>query len=119
MDIEYALAGSILNPRMAIAIEDAQGRRIMTFASYFQGSDLPAISGVGLVRCSVEPLCLGPGRYLMSISIGTKTDGLLDSLDAAAWFEIHWNNNFKNGEPYSPVYGPVLHRSDWEILVVQ
>jgi hypothetical protein len=61
-------------------------------------------------------LQLGPGRYLLSVSIGTKEHGLIDSIDGASWFEILWNNNYRNGEPYQSVYGPFLKSSKWEVV---
>ncbi len=66
------------------------------------------------MRCQIPALKLGSGRYLISVSISNKYTGLLDSVDGAAWFEVTWRNNYGNGEPYSPVYGPVLIDSFWE-----
>ena len=87
----------------------------MTFASYFQESNIEELSGSGTVRCLMGPLGLGTGRYLLSVSVADHR-GLIDSVDNVAWFEINWNNNFGNGEPYNQVYGPVLRRSQWESL---
>ncbi len=104
----------IVKPRLAVAIEDASGRRITTLASYLQQSQLPALTGRSTVTCSLPRLDLGPGRYLLSASVGTKNDGLLDSVDNAAWFEVGWRNNYGNGEPYYGVYGPVIRGSEWQ-----
>ena len=104
----------IKEPRMAIAIEDNLGRRLMTVASYFEAEALPSLQGKQPVRCHCGPFFLGPGRYLLSVSIGTKLDGLIDSLDGACWFDVVWGNNFKHGEPYQTVYGPLLKTSTWE-----
>jgi lipopolysaccharide transport system ATP-binding protein len=106
----------IREPRVAVAIEDNLGRRIMTLASYFQNSRLADIETTSQVRCTLPNLCLGSGRYLISVSIGDKYQGLLDSLDSAAWFEVAWQNNYGNGEPYHPIYGPVLANSVWECM---
>jgi len=104
----------IKEPRVAIAIEDHLGRRLMTLASYFEDEALPGLQGKKKLRCQCGPLFLGPGRYLLSVSIGTKLDGLIDSLDGACWFDVLWGNNFKNGETYHSVYGPLLKTSKWE-----
>jgi lipopolysaccharide transport system ATP-binding protein len=101
-------------PRIAVSIEDALGRRITTVASYFLDQQLDDIETPCRVRCTLPQLRLGSGRYLISVSIGDRYAGLLDSLDCAAWFEVVWNNNYGNGEPYHPVYGPVLTQSRWE-----
>ena len=116
IQIEYEFKEPVKNPRWAISIEDYQGRRIMTFASYFQDNNVSESSGRGAIRCSVGELGLGTGRYLLSVSVFDKTIGMLDGVENAAWFEIIWHNNFKDGEPYYQVYGPVLRSSKWEVL---
>jgi lipopolysaccharide transport system ATP-binding protein len=104
----------IREPRLALAIEDNLDRRILTVASYFQTHSLSTIENQCRVVCTLPNLCLGAGRYLISVSIGTKYQGLLDSVDGGAWFEVGWNNNYGNGEPYHSIYGPVLTDSTWE-----
>lgn len=116
VEIDYELPQEQRGLRWAIAIEDYLGRRVMTFASYFQGSAVADVSRSGTLRCSMGPLCLGPGRYLLSVSVATKEQHLIDSIDNAAWFEIIWNNYYENSEPYNQFYGPVLRRSQWEAL---
>ncbi len=104
----------IREPRAAVAIEDQYGRRILTVASYFHSQDLADITAECCLRCTLPKISLGTGRYLISVSIGDKYNGLLDSVDNAAWFEVGWNNNYGNGEPYTPVFGPVLAEALWE-----
>ncbi|HEX8889090.1 MAG TPA: ABC transporter ATP-binding protein [Pyrinomonadaceae bacterium] len=104
----------IKEPRIALAIEDSTGQRITTVATYFQDSRIPDISAPSRIRCTLPPLRLGSGRYLLSVSIANKYQGMIDGLHNAAWFEIVWRNNFGNGEAYSPIYGPVLTTSAWE-----
>ena len=108
----------VKTPRFAVAIEDSLGRRLMTFASYFNhaNSELSSVATNTVARCEIGQLSLAPGRYLLSVSLGTMHDGLLDSIDGLAWFEIVWNNNFADGEPYDPVYGPVLKESAWTLV---
>ncbi len=116
IDLTLDPRAPIKEPRVAIAIEDSRGRRIMTLASYFQSAPLPDIHAKREVRCVIPQLNLGPGRYLLSVSVATKYTGLLDSVDSAAWFEVQWRNNYGNGEPYHAVYGPVLARSSWQAI---
>jgi homopolymeric O-antigen transport system ATP-binding protein len=104
----------VTNPRAAIAIEDCYGRRIMTAASYFEANELAHIDKGCRVTCTIANLSLGSGRYLISVSIGDKYFGLLDSIDNAAWFDVEGSNPYANGEPYLPVYGPVLKSSTWK-----
>jgi len=116
VEIDYEFPQQREGLRWAIAIEDYLGRRLMTFASYFQRSAVGDVPSSGTVRCSMGSLSLGTGRYLLSVSVGTREQGLFDSIDNAAWFEVNWNNYYGNSEPYSQVYGPVLRRSSWEVL---
>ena len=115
-EITIDTTDAIREPRVALAIEDNHGRRLMTLASYFSGEVLASFQRKTKLRCLCEPLFLGSGRYLLSVSVGTKQDGLVDSLDGACWFDVSWDNNFKNGEPFLPVYGPILKTSKWEIV---
>ena len=112
VEVTIQLESVVRSPRMAVAIEDSMGRRITTYASYFGSVALPEMAGTAVVRCRVPRLGLAPGRYLLSVSIDARTVGL-DNLHNAAWFEVEWNNNYGNGEPYNPIYGPVLANSIW------
>jgi lipopolysaccharide transport system ATP-binding protein len=115
VDVGIKLPRPIREPRVALAIEDSHGRRIMTMASYFSKHGLGPLDGEKTVRCTLDQLRLGSGRYLLSVSIGDKLQGLLDSVDGAGWFQVEWDNNYENGEPYLSVYGPVLARSAWQV----
>ena len=116
--VELSLDASepIRDARVAVAIEDATNRRIVTLASYFGGGSLGDLTGERVVRCRLDRLRLGAGRYLISVSVADKYRGLIDSVDAAGWFEVGWRNNFGNGEPYNAVYGPVLSDSRWDVV---
>jgi lipopolysaccharide transport system ATP-binding protein len=104
----------ISGPRIALSIEDSTGQRITTAATYFQDGRIPDIHAPSRVRCTLPALRLGSGRYLLSVSIGNKYQGMIDGLHNAAWFEVVWRNSYGNGEAYSPIYGPVLTTSTWE-----
>ncbi|MBD0370198.1 MAG: ABC transporter ATP-binding protein [Pyrinomonadaceae bacterium] len=105
---------TIREPRIAFSIEDSTGQRITTAATYFQEERFPDIEGPSRIRCCLPQLQLGSGRYLLSLSLDNKYQGMIDGLHNAAWFEVIWRNSFGNGEAYSPVYGPVLMASSWE-----
>ena len=62
------------------------------------------------------PLFLGPGRYLLSVNVGSREQDLIDSIDNAAWFEVDWNNYYENNEPFDEYYGPILRKSEWELV---
>jgi hypothetical protein len=114
-EIEVVSSTPIKAPRLALAIEDSLGRRITTLASFFQESELGSISANTpcRMRCTLTRLNLGSGRYLVSVSVLDKYVGLLDALENVAWFDVIWRNSYGNGEPYLPVYGPVLSEAEW------
>jgi lipopolysaccharide transport system ATP-binding protein len=113
--LDLVPGGRIRKPRIAIAIEDAQGRRVMTVANYFSPIEFPELERSASVRCTIPRIGLGTGRYLISASIGEGHHGLLDALEAIGWFEVEWDNNFGTGEPHYPFYGPVLCDSEWRL----
>ena len=106
----------VINPRLAFAIEDQHGRRIGTTASYFDHADLGTLDQPFTAVMTLPSIALGPGRYLLSVSISEAGEGLLDSVDAAAWFDVEWDNTYQTGEPYHAVYGPVILRGSWKIF---
>jgi len=105
-------------PKIAVAIEDKMGRRITTMASYFGKQVIPDINKKAVIHCNIPSIRLGNDNYMLSVSIGTKQDGLLDSVDNAAWFTVNWNNYFGNGAAYKTVYGPVLSESSWRVIKI-
>jgi lipopolysaccharide transport system ATP-binding protein len=106
---------TLREPRLALAIEDHLGRRILTVASYFSATPFPALCGRHEVRCTIPDLPLGAGRYLFSVSISEQGVGHLDSIDGVGWFQIEGRNPYGNGNAYAPAYGPVLCESRWRI----
>jgi homopolymeric O-antigen transport system ATP-binding protein len=116
VDITVNSTMPIRDPRIAVAVEDSLGRRLLTVASYLANVHFDVLSSAATYRCHIPELALGEGRYLISVSAATKHGGLIDSVDGAAWFDVRWNNNYGNGEPYYPIYGPVFVQSTWEQL---
>jgi lipopolysaccharide transport system ATP-binding protein len=115
VEIDIEALTPIREPRIAFSIEDYLGHRILTVASYFQEQGLPDIDGRRRIICTLPCLNIGSGRYLISVSVATRYQGLIDSIDSGAWFEVGWRNNYGNGEAFLSVYGPVLTRSEWGI----
>lgn len=117
IDLSITTSAVILDPIIAIAIEDSGGRRIMTLATNFGGGQVAPLKDMSVYRCTIDNIPLGPGRYLLSASVSTKKEGILDTVDNAVWFDLEWRDMFGSGEPYLPVYGPVLCKSRWVCVV--
>ncbi len=118
MIVELTLAPpiNIQEPRIAITIEDRMMQRITTFASYFEYNKISEVTKNCVVRCHIPSLLLGADDYLIGASIATKQDGLIDSVDGAAWFKVEWNNYYGNNEPYHKYLGPILSKSHWQLI---
>lgn len=117
VDITIEPRRPIRCPRVAIAIEDHHGRRLFTAATYFGSQLISDIVEPTVARCTIDSLPLAPGRYLLSVSVSTRSDGNIDSLDCAAWLDIAWSNSYGNGEPYNTVYGPIMCDSTWSTAI--
>ncbi len=116
VSLEVAPPRRVANPRLAFAIEDQHGRRLGTTASYFNRADVGTFGEPFTATMTLPSIALGPGRYLLSVSISETGEGLLDSVDGAAWFDVEWDNTYSTGEPYHAVYGPVILKGDWEVV---
>jgi len=103
----------IRKARVAIAIEDKSGRRLFTIANFLSDSWSGDIIGQTKVQCRVPSLRLGTGRFLVSVSIATKQHGLIDSVDTCGWFDVIAHDCYGTGEPYNPIYGPILEEAKW------
>ena len=105
---------TLREPRLAAAVEETTGRRLTTVASYFTLDGLDEIDGPCRIRCTIPRLPLGPGRYLISISLVDTYLGTLDALDNIVSFDVEWRNGYGTGEPWYPFYGPVMTSSRWQ-----
>ena len=107
---------SVRNPQLALAIEDQHGRRITTSATQFVCNETGDHDGTFEGRCLLPRLGLGPGRYMISVSISELGTGILDSIDGAGWFDVEWDNSYPTGAFHDAVYGPVVTTGKWEVF---
>jgi Wzt C-terminal domain len=114
-EVTLSTAKPVSQPRVALAVEDAFGRRLFTVANYFTPTRFDEIRGTTRVRCRIPRLRLGAGKYLVSVSVSDPYHGLLDSLDAAGWFTVESHDPYSTGELYHAVYGPVIEDSSWQV----
>jgi lipopolysaccharide transport system ATP-binding protein len=115
-EIEIEPPETLNEPLIGIGVSDHFGRRIFTVASAFESGGLEPIKGRSTIRCRIPELRLGSGRYLLSVSVQDRYHGEFDGLENVAEFEVIWQNSYGTGEPFRPVFGPVLSRSQWELL---
>src|SRR6202167_4708725 len=66
------------DPVLFVGIDDNLGRRIFTVSSQYSRSEFPALDRPLTAICTIPDLCLLPGRYSMSICVGTSYDWSID-----------------------------------------
>jgi hypothetical protein len=105
----------VLDPILFVGVDDAIGRRIFTIGSQYSQSKLPALDRPTTVVCTIPDLCLLPGRYSLSMSVGTAYDWSLDLLVNVASFDVHESDYFGSGRMPPQELGAVLVKSQWEM----
>lgn len=108
-------AKPIRNPLVAISVEDQLGRRITTSATNFTQLETGHYDGPFIATCELGRVSLGPGRYMISVSVSEAGIGLLDSIDGAGWFDVEWDNSYPTGAFHEAIYGPVVTVGKWHV----
>jgi lipopolysaccharide transport system ATP-binding protein len=116
IEIELTIASlqRLARPHVGIGVDDAQGARVCSWCTYFSASELPSLQEDCKIRCRVRDLPLVPGRYFLSLSMGSAHNWLVDALDQAVAFEVEAGDFFANGNLPSPDLGKCLVRSEWD-----
>jgi hypothetical protein len=71
------------------------------------------LNGQSKVVCEIESLPLAPGRYTLSLSMGTLETLLVDNLENAVSFDVESVDFYGNGRVPEASFGRVLVRSRW------
>jgi lipopolysaccharide transport system ATP-binding protein len=104
------------DPIVFIGVDDSMGRRIFTVSSQYSKVDFPALDQPTTVTCTIPDLGLQPGRYSMSICVGTTYEWSLDLITNVASFDVHDSDYFGTGRmPPSQDLGAVLMKSEWRM----
>jgi lipopolysaccharide transport system ATP-binding protein len=107
----------VYQPVFGIGISDGEGRRLFTQLSQFTNFEPMRISGKARVVCTFPRLKLLPGRYLLKVAVGTRTQPELDSFDAVAAFDVSPGDFFGTGRMPTESQGVFADDADWELLV--
>ncbi len=105
----------VLDPILSIGIDDTMGRRIFSISSQYSQFKLAALDRPATVVCTIPDLCLLPGRYSMSLCVGTTYEWSLDGLPSVASFDVHESDYFGTGRLPTQDLGAVLVRSQWQV----
>jgi len=115
LELDLAPPFPVLDPILFVAVDDAMGRRIFTVSSQYSQSKLPALGRPTTVVCTIPDLCLQPGRYSLSLCVGTNYDWCLDLLPNVGSFDVHESDYFGTGRMPPRELGAVLVKSQWQI----
>jgi lipopolysaccharide transport system ATP-binding protein len=103
------------DPVLFVGIDDNLGRRIFTVSSQYSQSEFLALDRPQTAICTIPDLCLLPGRYSMSICVGTAYDWSLDLIHTVACFDVHASDYFGTGRMPPQDLGAVLVKSQWQM----
>jgi len=83
--IHYRASRHIENPSFAVSFWTADGIRLSTVNSYFDGFSIDAVDGVGYCDCRLTRLPLLPGVYFIRV-------GVYDALTTWYYHRIGWDD---------------------------
>jgi len=100
-------------PTLGVGIDNCMGVRVFSVTTLLSPTNWKCLSRPTRVRCIIPNITLAPGRYLMSLSVGTMHEPLMDALDHAVSFDVEATDYFGTGRLPDPSMGLVLARSQW------
>jgi lipopolysaccharide transport system ATP-binding protein len=113
-EFELTPSNPITQPTLGVGIDNALGVRVFSVATYFSNAQWKLLDRPTIVRCRIPNISLLPGRYALSLSVGSVYNYLMDAIPYAAFFTVEPNNFFGNGRLPTLDLGVVLSKSSWE-----
>ncbi len=103
----------MVNPRVGIGIDNANGQRIFTLHTLYSRNSIAEIEQECWVLCSIPSLNLMPGVYSIKVAVG---EGLrdIDVVDKAASFEVIPSDVTGTGQIPSVSQGVMYQQCEWE-----
>jgi lipopolysaccharide transport system ATP-binding protein len=111
LQVEIAIASDVplRGFQAGVGIDDAYGKRLMTFTTAIQPSDaMPETAQSGIVTIRIDDLPLTPGRYFLSPAVASSR-GLDDLVEQAIAFEVVPKDVFGSGKTPNPTQGCFFH----------
>jgi lipopolysaccharide transport system ATP-binding protein len=95
--------------QVGVGIDDAYGKRLITFTTSIQPSAaIPHTARAGVVTIRADALPLTPGRYFLSPAVASQR-GLDDFVEQAIPFEVVPKDVFGSGKTPNPQQGCFFH----------
>jgi len=105
----------IKQPAVHIGFDDFMGRRIFSIGTSYSGVHWPVLDRPSVIRCVVPDLRLVPGKYSISICVGTVYEPWMDAIFNAASFDVDAADYFGTGRVPPSELGVMLVPADWKI----
>ena len=113
--VDLKLPAATRLKHVCLGIEDAVGSRVVSFQSDTQGARVfdDAVTA-GHLCCTAKRLTLMPGRYYLTVVVGTPTNPKFDRIEQAISFEITPDDVYGTGRIPHREQGKVFWNADWE-----
>ena len=122
VNIELMVNPQILlaQPYFGIGVDDQFGNRLFSLINQYSetGLQIRSLKGLYKVTCYIPRLSLAPGRYMLSLSVGTIHKPLLDAIDNAVLLDIEAGDYFGSGKLPVAGLGRILVDAAWAAVPV-
>ena len=114
-EFELDPPSAIKQPAIHVGFDDTMGRRIFSIGTPYTGVDWSVLDKRSTIRCVIPDLRLVPGRYSISICVGTIYEPWMDAIFNAAFFDVDTGDYFGSGRVPTPDLGVMLVPAEWEL----
>jgi lipopolysaccharide transport system ATP-binding protein len=104
-------------PSIGIGVDDPSGVRLFSLVNRYapSGLQIEQIAQPCRVRCQLAELPLLPGRYSLSLSVGTAEEPLMDAIDHAVFLEVEGGDTLGIAKLPPAYLGRFLVRAAWQL----
>jgi lipopolysaccharide transport system ATP-binding protein len=104
-------------PSIGIGVDDPSGVRLFSLVNRYapSGLQIEQIAQPCRVLCQLAELPLLPGRYSLSLSVGTAEEPLMDAIDHAVFLEVEGGDALGIAKLPPAYLGPFLVRAAWQL----
>lgn len=112
--VEYEARTALKEVAISIDIDLADGTRLATLHSDFQGDRFPISAGLGALTCAVAGLPLRPDTYMLNVAIGDQ-HAIYDFVERAMSFEVAPADVYGTGRLPQRNQGPLVANYRWRL----
>jgi lipopolysaccharide transport system ATP-binding protein len=104
-------------PSIGIGVDDPSGVRLFSLVNRYapSGLQIEQLAQPCRVLCQLAELPLLPGRYSLSLSVGTAEEPLMDAIDHAVFLEVEGGDALGIAKLPPAYLGRFLVRAAWQL----